>query len=598
MQYIEKAINEKKVNIDSILNNTNLLYGVLNKELNCSFTVTPLKRIWEGGGSTQFIIETSDQKFFLKVKSSLVTVESKLEEESDAINESSLKNECTMIYEAKKIHVNCPDVVFFHRAEGFDFLCLQYIKYSFQEALDICSVDEIISLWEQLKTETKKMYTNGMIHTDIHEHNIRYQDKKIYLIDFEEARFFNQESKFECSLDYIGYNNISSLGKFPLYLSQDFTVPFNCLVRMKQVINENIAKKLFDFAKECYYDSSNGICTSLDHGTSKKTYQEITNDFFSLGGQRNDDSRIGLINAICQKLVSDNFTFIDVGSNNGLFGRTIPKINKEVVRCIGLEGFPKFNRLARGLAFIEDVDIAEYVDFLCGKDTLDDLNISGTVVLSVCSVWHHINNKTHFLDQLKKLDIRVAFFEFAVQNGLYGEHSWEQEIEYIMKYLSLKGMRILTFSSDYNRPFIMLTQEHVEESQVESIMADYNKYCMNADANISKDNFENYCNRTPGSKKYFVCFGAGEYGRKAIRFLKGEIAFFIDNNSSKSEFEGYKVLNLNEAVKYLAEDTTIVISTSHKFFKEIKDQLRNVTIGNVISLEEFLDKGYIKHNKI
>ena len=594
MQFCNEALDRKKKYIDQILQNTDLLKTVLNREFEFGYSIHPVERIWEGGGSTQYLILTNGRSFFLKVKSSSVTVESKLEEESGYNGESCLENEYHMLMDAKNISVSVPRVVFFCKEDGFDFLCMEYIEDSLEDALRKQNVEGVISIWNQIESNVRILFQNGIIHTDIHEQNIRCLGDKVYLIDFEEARYLKQTCPFEESLDYVGYNKISTLGKYPYYMTQEYSVPYNCLSRLKEVINKEMARKIFKFAQECNYDSLNGICISLDHGSSNKTYQEISNNYFSIGGQRSNDTRINLISMVCDEIMSDGFTFIDVGSNNGLFGRELAKMNDKVERCIGLEGFSKFNVLARGLAFIENVRKTEYIDFLCGEDSIDKINITSKTAISICSVWHHIENREQFLSELKKLDVELMILEFATQKGIYGDNAWEEELKVIQNSLSLKGYYELMRTNDYDRPFVMLTKERIPQKSLQKIMDKYSNFlCESNEPLQDTKKFDQYINRERGENKYIVCFGAGEYGKIALKFLKGKVVFFIDNDSSKKEFEGLKVLSLDSAKDILSDDTTVIVSTSSKYYGEIEQQLERLGIRNVIYLDRLLENGYM-----
>ena len=52
------------------------------------------------------------------------------------------------------------------------------------------------------------------------------------------------------------------------------------------------------------------------------------------------------------------------------------------------------------------------------------------------------------------------------------------------------------------------------------------------------------------------------------------------------------VLSPNEAVKLIGQDTKVVISTSKKYQDEIRKQLEDLNIQNIISLDELLEKGW------
>ena len=156
--------------------------------------------------------------------------------------------------------------------------------------------------------------------------------------------------------------------------------------------------------------------------------------------------------------VVDGYTLIDVGSNNGLFCREISKYSDGKVRGIGLEGFHKFNVLAKALTIIEDCDNVEYYDFLCGQDSFDNLNLTNNCFMTICSVWHHIQDKKTLLLQLKKIDVKYILLEMPVQEECYEGHTWEVEIQSIKETLDFKGEVLLGYSHDYHRPLVLLSK--------------------------------------------------------------------------------------------------------------------------------------------
>lgn len=426
------------------------------------------------GGGTSYLIKTDKGKAFLKIKHKDVTVESKLEQEKNFSLESCLEHEYHMLKKAKAAGVSVPKVIFYDEYKEFQFLATEFIEDSLENVLEKNSVEQLLKLWEDLESNVRKLFENGLVHSDIHEYNIRcLTSEEIVLIDFEECRELYQDCCFTESLDYAGSNGISCLGEFPLWNKQKYSVHTNSLARMRQVFKEYVAKETIKYVKECNYDSSNGICVSIDHGKSEKTYQPIKNKFFEISGQRgNEDKRALLIEKLCDSLFCDNqFTFIDVGSNNGLFCRELSKYFKGECRCIGLEGFPKFNILARGLAFLEDCQNVEYYDFLCGEDDLSVLKLDAKCFITICSVWHHIQKKEVFLEQLRKMDIAYILFELAVQEECYGGHSWQTELNSIKEKLGFEGQIEVGHSLDYDRPLILISKEIFSEDKVREINA-------------------------------------------------------------------------------------------------------------------------------
>ena len=322
----------------------------------------------DGRGGTSYIIETNNNKIFLKIKHRAVTVESKLEEEKGYIEEPCVKHEKRMIELASKAGVSVPRIIFYDEKSDFQFLATEYIDESFEDALAREYLEDVLSIWQDLYRNVELLFNAGLVHSDIHELNLRCRDNSVFLIDLEETRELRQNCSFQESLDYAGKNKVSSLGDFPLSGQQDYSISTNSMLRMQQVFRKNLIPKVIEYIKECNYDSGNGICTVLDHGKSQDTYQSIHNQYIDVKGQREQkDIRPVLINKLFKSLSIDDYTFVDVGSNNGLFCREISKATEGKIRTIGLEGFHKFNILAKSLSFLEGCQNTEYHDFFVVK---------------------------------------------------------------------------------------------------------------------------------------------------------------------------------------------------------------------------------------
>ena len=466
MQFNAFALKEKMDHLDEIKKHPDVLKDVVSRNIDGDYMLSENQRIWIGGGATSYTLNTKQGKFFLKIKHKAVTVESKLEEEKGFINESCVEYEKNMLQHAEKTGVNTPEIIFFDTEGDFQFLATSYIPDSLLDVLEKASVEETLNLWDNLVSDVHKLFDAGIVHSDIHEYNLRVRDGRPVLIDFEEARFFSQKCKFEQSLDCCGSNGISSLGEFPFASQQSYSVKTNSLLRMRQIFRKYLIPKTLEYLKKCNYDSSNGICTALDHGVSELTYQSVQNKYFSIKGQRGlKDKRPDLIETVLKNLsANDNWTFVDIGSNNGLFCREISKKFQGKIRTIGLEGFHKFNVLAKALAFIEDCKNIEYKDFLCGEDDMLSLGINNNCFMSICSVWHHIQKKEEFIKQLKELNLKYILFEMPVQKECYDGHSWEDEIALIKERLHFVDYCYLANSNDYQRPLILLSKDKIGDS--------------------------------------------------------------------------------------------------------------------------------------
>lgn len=468
MEFNNNVLKCKERYLDIILQKPNLLETVVRRNVKSTWSLKNIKRIWEpAGGSTLFILYTDNKKYFLKVKHKSVLVESKLEEEINFMEVSSLYNEFHMIKKVESDFV--PHILFFDEEEELEFLALEYIEYSFTEMLDRASLGEILEIWKNLNKCVEGLFHKGIVHCDLHEENIRFRENgEIVLIDFEESRCIPQNVEYVYSLDYLGKNEVSSLGECVLSSTYNNKERRNCLIRLKEEFDKSITKRIPSQIKKCNYDKGNGICTSLDHGESQEIYQSINTALFKVEGQRGfKDDRALLIKEIVDILTKGlPYTFVDVGSNNGNFCREISGQMKGRVKCVGLEGFSEFNVLARALSFLDGCYNIEFYDFVCGEDNLIELNIDTPCIFTVFSVWHHIINKDVFLSQVKSMDTRYMIFEMAVQSECYGGKTWEEELKYITEKVNFKYCEVIGESKDYKRPIIVLAKKYIDAEDI------------------------------------------------------------------------------------------------------------------------------------
>lgn len=473
MQFNQAALDAKMQHLDEIKKYPDLIDRVIGRNIQGKYKVIEQPRVWTGGGGTLYIVETEQGRLFLKTKHKDVTVESKLEEEKGFIEESCILHEKKMIETACEAGVRTPKIIFYDEERGFQFLATEFVPKTLDEALKSASLEESLDIWKDLLKNVRLLFENNIVHSDIHEFNIRVEDNKVVLIDFEEARILKQNCSFNKSLDYTGTNSKSTLGEFPLANEQEYTVKYNSLLRMRQVFRKYLIPKVSGYIQECNYDSSNGICIALDHGHSDLTYQSIQNKWITVKGQREQgDNRPKLIWSVMKQLGKiDEYTLVDIGSNNGLFCREISKYSEGKVRCIGLEGFHKFNILADALAIIEDCENIEYYDFLCGQDDIAELSIKNHCFMTICSVWHHIQDKLSFVEQMKKTDIKYILLEMPVQEECYDGRTWEEEVQKIKDALDFKGEIVLGNSHDYQRPLILLSKGAINSKLEKKITA-------------------------------------------------------------------------------------------------------------------------------
>jgi len=93
-------------------------------------------------------------------------------------------------------------------------------------------------------------------------------------------------------------------------------------------------------------------------------------------------------------------------------------------------------------------------------------------------------------------------------------------------------------------------------------------------------------------KDKIVIFGAGNFGNRLCSLIPHEnIRFIVDNNKEKSEtfLQNIPVKYFDE-IKEELKNVTVVIAVSQTYFQEIKNQLRDNGIKQVMTIDEYLKK--------
>jgi len=461
MDFSETVLNNKKKYLDSILSNVTLLKRVLAdfaKGAVCEYEL--IRRPWEpGGGSTLFSLRVGSEKYFLKVKSSSVFVESKLEAEESFINIPSLRNEYLLLQQAKDVSPNIPKFFEYVEEDGFSFLFIENLS-PFEDVVSDFNAKELLDSYGQIEGAARKLFEKGIVHTDIHENNIMFRGTIPVLIDFEEARVLEQEVPFEKSLDVVGENAWGNVGHIPQ--EGGFAAGYTCLNRLREVFEGLILSKLDAMVRECNFDSSCPFLNALDHGKDERIYQSIDIPGCSIEGQRPIlDDRIGFLIAVAEKLFRAPFTHLDIGSNLGRFNIEIGRSAK-VKKSVGVEAYPQYVQLAKVLAFLKKSSNVEFIEAECGKDSLVELLAGEKVdLVTVYSTYHHIKNKETFIKDIVLLDPSYLLFEMPVQPECYESKSWQAEIALIAQRMRMPYTYLLAHSKDYNRPIVLISKADV-----------------------------------------------------------------------------------------------------------------------------------------
>lgn len=470
MEYSSVAIANKRKYLGAITSSSPFLRKIIETHIKEEYELKPLNREWEpGGGSALFQILTKTQKIFLKAMSLSIHVESKLEKENFFIEVPSIVNEYNFIKEIKdKVSSeNVSAIIFYEEIEGFGFLATEWLEPF--EYIKCMNIEEITQIYNKIQNFVRLLFENNIVHTDIHENNVRFRGKIPVIIDYGETRYFNQNIPFEKSLDYIGINKYGNINKMPI-VNQGTIEGYTCLLRLKKVFDSYLMEKLLDFSKECNFDNSCPFNIDIFQEHDGRIYQSVIIGNLKIKGHRPiDDERDKLVKQIC-KLFALRYTkliYIDIGSNLGKFCFEVSRL-KKVIWAIGIEAFKNYLTFANGLKFIFDAPKVSFYNLIFGEnDILKEIQEFRNHpyikrFISLMSVYHHIENKEKCLDNIKELCPAGIIIEFATQERYYPERkNWRNELEYIKNKLDYKFSIFICESKDYERPIVMFTSDRI-----------------------------------------------------------------------------------------------------------------------------------------
>lgn len=458
MLFFREALENKTRYLDAILSRPELISEVVSRHVEGPFEILNVPRHWNpGGGATLFRIVHACGDLFLKVKHRSVFVESRLESESDYIRRSSLENERDFF---ASIHdETIPRLAFHDVAEDFCFLAVEWLE-PFERAVERLTAEELLSAWTQLVQFVRGLYVQGIVHTDIHEGNIGFRGNRLVLFDFEEARRLRQDVPFEESLDYRGENRYGNLGEFPAQTGKG-RAGLTCLARLKKVFQQAIERKLPEFLETCSFDNECPFNADELQAADPRIYQSITIGGVRVAGQRPvTDTRQNVVLYLLRKLAvrGRGLNYLDVGSNMGTFCFMAAR-QPFVANVLGIEAFDKYVEAATLLAFLGDVNNATFATHVAGEDSLDMVQ-APLDLCTVLSVYHHIQKRERFLDELRSKQPRMVLAELATQERYYRERgSVEAEIEFIRERLQFRHAVTIGHSPDYGRPLVIFTNE-------------------------------------------------------------------------------------------------------------------------------------------
>ena len=469
MQFNPDALAAKVEYLDRILADQGLLSSAVTQLVGGTPQLTLRQRPWQpGGGSTLFEVGAGEHRYFLKVKSEKVLVESKLESEAGFSDRSGLQSEYAMIARLSGLGLKwVASSARFVRQGGFDFLLMEYLE-TFEEASANYSLLDWIASFQQVADAARWLFDHDLVHTDIHEFNIRVRPRtgEMVLVDFEEAKFLPQDTSFNESLDCVGHNQYGDVGEVPT--TAEHIGGYSCLERLHQVYCKRMQPQLFELIKRSNFDSSCPFLTTLDHGTDPRIYQSLSIDGISIEGQRPlADQRPEQIREIVTRLFSGPVVHMDIGANIGAFNLALSG-HAEIRRTIGIEAFANYVELAKVQAFYRRDTKAEFFCAECGEVSIADLVREPVDIVTIYSVYHHIRNRRRFLEDLLRLSPKVIMLELATQPECYEGRTWQETLAEIQTIVGLPYVELIGTSADYKRPVVLISSTPLDGTKLRS----------------------------------------------------------------------------------------------------------------------------------
>ena len=450
----KKAIDNKIKYLDSARSKVGFVEGVVHRHFPDA-RIVKLPRIWEpGGGASLYRIETADEFIFLKVKHTSVWTENRLECETAFREISSLKNE--YIYFSSLRVPFVPRVIIHEVVDENCFLAVEWLT-PFYVATERMSSDELIRVWGDICRSVRALFDYGIVHGDIHEHNICFRKGIPVLCDFEDARNLKQDVAFEESLDVIGENRYGKLGFFPTI--NGGSAGLTCLSRLRAVFKSLLAERLNSLVGQAKFDDSCPFNRDVLQQKDERIYQSIDVPFISVAGQRAaEDFRTILFSYLLSRIASwqGHLRHMDVGSNLGLFC-FIAGSRPYVEGSVGLEAHQPFLRVSKALGFLSDAFNVRFHECECGRDGREE-GLGRADFVTVLSVYHHLPDKDAFLSSLTRMGVGYLLMEFATQDRYYPERgNWTAERDHIQKVMGWAYSHELGWSADYKRPLILFS---------------------------------------------------------------------------------------------------------------------------------------------
>jgi methyltransferase family protein len=452
----QDTIEKKTRHLDAVLARPELVRRAVARRLPDPFTLEEVPRCWEpGGGSTLFRIQSPRGRFHLKVKHREVKTELRLECEADFARRSPLENE-HHFYSTLEVEW-VPRVLFFEREGEFDLLAVEWLD-AFGAGVERLTVEQLLRAFTMIRDQVRELYRRGVVHLDLHEQNLRFRGPDPVLCDFEEARYLKQEVPFEDSLDFSGQNRYGTLCDF---LPGQGLGGRTCLARLERVFRDQVLRRLPKLIEECIFDDRCPFNRDQLQEPDSRIYQSLDLPRIKVQGQRPErDERVLLLRYFIWKLSRERrpIRHLDLGSNLGVFCFQAAS-SASVETSVGLEAFEKYADVARFLSFAYGSRKTVFHRFECGKDHLAD-KLDRADIVTMLSVYHHIANREHLLDEIRKLAPRYLLAELATQERYYpARGNLAREIAHIRQRAGFRFSDVLAHTIDYQRPMVLFSNE-------------------------------------------------------------------------------------------------------------------------------------------
>jgi 2-polyprenyl-3-methyl-5-hydroxy-6-metoxy-1,4-benzoquinol methylase len=440
-----------------------------------------------GGGAVFFCIRREGRpRLVLKMKSLRLSVESRLEGETEFTRTPSIRHEQEILGRLHDVPV--PLSLGYVERDGFGFHLMEWHPALSSKLPDL-TVPELQAAFDSVRRAVRALYEQGMAHTDLHEENILLDGEgRALLIDFEEAKWVEQDAIFEESLDVTGATDLGDTGFVPAELDAwqvggwwerlvealprlggprrvlrgaDLlagpTIRYCCLNRLEKLTWHWMRKRVVAMIRAANWDDSSPYNLDELQEPNDKHYQSIRVPGIRLEGQRPlKDERLDQMVDVVRELGSDGLRCLDIGCNLGMLTLRLAE-ESSVAEAVGVEADERVMDCAHALAIYAQCGKARFVRAVCGEDDLCAMLSGRFDVTTVLSIYHHIPNREDFVSQLGRICQGLCVIEPATQERYYPQRGdFRSEMEWVRQGAEFRTLRVIGESRDFRRPIFLL----------------------------------------------------------------------------------------------------------------------------------------------